>query len=90
MNRERGAVIWTIGVYRETILDVCREDAQMALRVAERDPGVLGALLELACARTGLSTAFYEEAVGDDQELYDLQRLTVMEIVADPADPGPA
>jgi hypothetical protein len=89
VSSERLAVIQTIRVYRETILDVCTHEPEMALRVHAGDPRALDLLLELACERTGLARAFYEAALGEDHELMDLERLSLREIVAEPPDPGP-
>jgi hypothetical protein len=86
---DRVAVLVTIRVYRETIAAMCSDDPEMALRVRVGDQAALDALLDLACARTGLTRAAYEEAVAGDAQLLDLQRLSIQEVVVDPPDPGP-
>jgi hypothetical protein len=89
MSIDRPAVVLTIRVYRDTIVDVCAFDPWMALRVHADDAAALDELLDLACAKTGLSRADYEEALRADWALLDLQRLSIREIVAPPPDPGP-
>jgi hypothetical protein len=86
---DRGAVVVTIWVYRETVVDMCTSDRETALRVRAGDPVALGALLDLACAQTGLARATYDAALDGDAELFDLHRRTILEVVADPPDPGP-
>jgi hypothetical protein len=86
---DRAAVLRTIRVYRETVLDVCSTDPEMALRLYADDASALGELLDLACARTGLERAVYEAALLADATLFEVQRLTLREIVAEPPDPGP-
>ncbi len=89
MSIDRPAVVLTIRVYRDTIVDVCAFDPWMARRVLADDAAVLDELLDLACAKTGLPRADYEEALRADWALLDLQRLSLREIVAQPPDPGP-
>ena len=86
---ERAAVLRTIRVYRETVLDVCKHDPEMALRVFADDAVALGELLDLACARTAVDRAGYEAALLADALLLELQRLALREIVEELPDPGP-
>jgi len=86
---DRPAVLRTIRAYRETVLDVCSHDPEMALRVLADDAAALGELLDLACARTGVERGLYEAALLADALLLELQRLSLRDIVAEPADPGP-
>jgi hypothetical protein len=86
---DRPAVLRTIRAYRETVLDVCSHDPEMALRLYADDAAVLDELLELACSRTGVERAAYEAALLADALLFELQRLALRDIVAEPADPGP-
>jgi hypothetical protein len=86
---ERADVMRTIRVYRETVIDVCTGDPELAVRFYADDPAVLGMLLELACEKTGIVRLAYELALAEDTALLDLQRLALKEIVAEPADPGP-
>jgi hypothetical protein len=85
----RWAVVRTIRVYRETLLEACAHDPTVAVRLVQDDPGMHDALLEIACRQTGLDRDLYEAALSEDPELMDLHRLTVREIVVDPPDPGP-
>jgi hypothetical protein len=89
MSIDRAAIERTIRVYRETVIDVCANDPWMALRVHADDAAALDELLELACARTGVARIDYEAAIRSDLVLFDLQRLSLREIVAEPPDPGP-
>jgi hypothetical protein len=89
MSIDRPAVVLTIRVYRDTIADVCAYDPWMAVRVLADEGAALDDLLDLACAKTGLLRAHYEEALREDCALLDLQRLALREIVAEPPDPGP-
>ena len=89
VNIARWAVVRTIRAYRETLLDACAHDPTMAVRLLEDDPGMHDALLEIACRQTGLDRELYEMALSEDQELLDLHRLTVREILLDIPDPGP-
>jgi hypothetical protein len=86
---DRPAVLRTIRVYRETVLDVCSHDPSMALRVYADDAAVFDELLDLACSRTGVDRLAYEAALLADAMLLELQRLALREIVAEPPDPGP-
>jgi hypothetical protein len=89
VDDERAAVLRTIRVYRDTVVEVCASDPEMALLVHQQDEVALGRLLDLACARTGLPRPFYEAALAEDWVLLELQRLALLEIVAEPPDPGP-
>jgi hypothetical protein len=89
MSIDRPQVVLTIRVYRDTVVDVCAYDPWMALRVHADDAAALDELLDLACAKTGLSRDDYEAALREDWALLDLQRLSLREIVAEPPDPGP-
>ncbi len=89
MGIDRPGVLRTIRVYRETILDVCTHDPEMALRVCADDPTTLDELLDLACSRSAVDRAAYEAALLADAALFELQRLALRDIVAEPADPGP-
>lgn len=89
MSIDRPAIVRTIRVYRETVIDVCANDPSMALRVHEDDDAALDELLELACARAEVARVDYEEAIRADLQLLDLQRLSLREIVAELPDPGP-
>jgi hypothetical protein len=86
---ERDQVLRTILAYRETVIDLCTSDPELAVRFYEDDPVLLDLLLELACTRTGVEPRAYERALAEDAALLDLQRLSLKEIVAEPADPGP-
>ena len=76
-------------MFRDTVLDVCSHDPEMALRVFADDAAALSELLELACSRTGVDRELYEAELHRDALLFDLQRLSLREIVAEPPDPGP-
>jgi hypothetical protein len=89
MSIDRRAVLQTIRVYRETVLDVCSHDPEMALRVYADDAAALGELLDLACSRTSVDRAAYEAALLADALLFEIQRLALREIIAEPPDPGP-
>jgi hypothetical protein len=89
VNDARWAVVRTIRAYREILLEVCMRDPVLALRLRDGDPTVHDALLEIACQDTGLARDRYEAALGEDQDLLDLHRLTVREIMVDSPDPGP-
>ena len=86
---ERDQVLQTIRVYRETVIEMCAADPELAVRFYADDPVVLDLLLELACTKTGVLRVAYERALAEDAALLDLQRLSLKEIVAEPADPGP-
>jgi hypothetical protein len=89
VSSERLVVLETIRAYRDTVVDVCAGDPEMALRVHADDPAALDELLDLACRRTGLARAFYESALFEDPALLDLQRLSLREVIESPPDPGP-
>ncbi len=76
-------------MFRDTVLDVCSHDPEMALRVFADDAAALGELLDLACSRTGVDRELYEAELLADALLFDLQRLSLREIVEEPPDPGP-
>ena len=86
---ERAEVLQTILAYRETVIDLCTSDPELAVRFYEDDPVLLDLLLEIACTKTGVQRSAYERALAKDASLLELQRLSLKEIVAEPADPGP-
>jgi hypothetical protein len=89
MDCDRADVVRTIREYRETVLEVCTADPALALRLFDDDPLLLDALLDLACLSTGVPRVLYDAVLAADAELFELQRLALEEIVAEPPDPGP-